>query len=131
MLPVPPVKPTKRTREAETPSMNSQAKRVRTSHGAAALQNMSESLAGFGTALTAALQAPPPTVAVHVQPSPVRRTAAISALLHLEKDWLDLSDQVKLIDFLRTDITAAEVYTALEHQLEVRKKWVQAQLLKL
>jgi hypothetical protein len=62
---------------------------------------MSESLVGFGTAITAALA---PSVPI-LPPSPIRRMTAVTAVLHLEADWLTLAQQVALIDFLRTDRT--------------------------
>jgi hypothetical protein len=87
---------------------------------------MSESLVGFGTAITAALA---PSVPI-LPPSPIRRMTAVTAVLHLEADWLTLSQRVALIDFLRTDCTAADIYLALT-ETDIRKEWVQVQLKRL
>ncbi|PPQ97013.1 hypothetical protein CVT26_006439 [Gymnopilus dilepis] len=126
--PPPPSRPTfqKRAREAATPSQPP-AKRVRASQGAAALQSMSASIADFGTAISAALAPPPPPA---FDPSPVRRTAAVAAVLRLEADWLSTRERVTLIDFLRSDRTATEIYLALD-EADVRKEWVRCQLEKL
>jgi hypothetical protein len=88
---------------------------------------MSTSLADFGTAITAALAPPPPPA---VDPSPIRRASSVTTVLRLEADWLTTGDRVALIDILRTDRTAAEIYLALT-ETDVRKEWVCVQLEKL
>jgi hypothetical protein len=112
----------KRAREPATPTRPS-VKRPRASNGAAALQDMSSSLTQVGNALSAAL-APPPNA---VDPTPRRRANAIAAVLRLETDWLDDSQLVAFIDFIRGDQIAGDVYLALTKP-EVRKKWVHTQL---
>ena len=87
---------------------------------------MSESIAGFGTAIAAALGPPVPVL----NPSPIRRITAVTAVLRLEANWLTLAQQVALIDFLRTDHTAADIYLALT-ETDIRKEWVQVQLERL
>jgi hypothetical protein len=117
----------KRGREAATDfKLHSTPKHVRGSRGADALQSMSESLVGFGTAITAALA---PSVPI-LPPSPIRRMTAVTAVLHLEADWLTLAQRVALIDFLRTDCTAADIYLALT-ETDIRKEWVRVQLKRL
>jgi len=88
---------------------------------------MSASLAGFGTAISAALA--PPSAPV-IEPSPLRRTNAVTTVICLEADWLTLGQRVALIDFLRDDHTAADTYTALT-EANVRKEWVRIQLERL
>jgi hypothetical protein len=87
---------------------------------------MSETLAGFNTAFAAALAPPVPAIA----PSPIRRTNAIVTLQNLEANWLNVTEQVAFIDFLRNDRTAADIYSALTEP-DVRKEWVRVQLEKL
>ncbi|KAF8816147.1 hypothetical protein BYT27DRAFT_7221677 [Phlegmacium glaucopus] len=87
------------------------------------LKSMSASLVGFGNDISAALAPPAPVM----QPSPVRRTNAVSAVIRLEADWLTLGQQVAFIDFLRNDRTAADIYTALT-ETDVCKEWVRIQL---
>ena len=76
-------------------------------------------------ALTSAL-APPPNA---VDPTPRHRTNAI-AVLRLEMGWLDNSQLVTFIDFVRVDQTAADIYLALTEP-NVHKEWVRIQLKKL
>jgi len=97
------------------------------SHGAAALQSMSASLAGFGTAISAALA--PPSAPV-IELPPLHRTNTVTTIIHLKADWLTLGQQVALIDFLRDDHTAADTYTALT-EADVHKEWVRIQLERL
>lgn len=87
---------------------------------------MSESISGFGRAITAAL-APSSS---GIDPTPLRRSQAISALVNQEKYWLDNTHIVTFIDFLRTDQTAADIYMALTDK-GVQKAWVHTQLEKL
>ena len=91
-----------------------------------ALQDMSASLTQVGMALTSAL-APPPNA---VDPTPRHHTNAIAAILHLEMGWLDNSQLVAFINFVRVDQTAADIYLALTEP-NVRKEWVRIQLEKL
>jgi len=84
---------------------------------------MSESLAGFSNTLAAALAPPPPPI----DPSPVRRASAVACLLRKEKEWLNATEQVALIEFLRKDQTAADVYMAIT-EAEVCGEWVCMQL---
>lgn len=98
-------------------------KRARSSNGANALMSMAESLGNFNTTLAGAL-APP---SAGMAPTPVRRSQAISALLRLEKNWLTTIERAILIDFLKSDQSAADVYLALT-EADVRKEWVRIQL---
>lgn len=117
--------PRKRPHDSDTPA-HSTSKRSRASTGAEALLNMSNSLTGLGTALTAAL-APPST---GLLPTPLRRSNAIGFAVRSEKGWLANTELVALIDFLRADQTAADVYIAIEEE-DVRKEWVRIQLERL
>lgn len=87
---------------------------------------MSTSLAGFSTAITAALAPPVPVI----DPSPIRQTTAVAAVLRQEAESLTLAQRVALIDFLSTNRTAADIYLALT-QPDVRKEWVDMQLERL
>jgi hypothetical protein len=84
---------------------------------------MAESLGAFNTTFAGAL-APPST---GVEATPLRRTKAIAMILKLEKDWLTTIECVSLIDFLKGDQSAADVYLALT-EADVRKEWVRIQL---
>lgn len=77
---------------------------------------MSTALAGFSTAMTAALAPPVPVI----DPSPVRRTTAVAAVLRQEAEFLTLAQRVALIDFLSTNRTAADIYLALTELMSVR-----------
>jgi hypothetical protein len=103
------------------------AKRARAATGAEALLSMSNSMAGLGTALTAAL-APPP--ATGLLPTPLRKTKAVTAAVRSERNWLTKTELVALIDFLRGDQNASDIYMALEEE-DVRKEWVRIQLERL
>lgn len=83
---------------------------------------MAESLGSFNTAMASAL-APPSR---GVDPTPIRRTKAVTAAMHLEKDWLTITQRVQLIDFLKKDQAAADVYLALTEG-DVRMEWVRIQ----
>jgi hypothetical protein len=98
-------------------------KHVRSSQGAAALQDMSASLTQVGNALAAALA--PPTNAV--DPTPHCRSNAVAAILDHEMHWLEADELISFIDYLRTDQTAANTYLALT-QPRVRQNWVRKQL---
>ncbi|KAF8806876.1 hypothetical protein BYT27DRAFT_7100488, partial [Phlegmacium glaucopus] len=111
----------KRQREPTTPTRL--LKCTHASNGANALVSVAESLGAFNTAFATAL-APPST---GVQPTPVCRTNAIATLLQLEKDWLTTMEHVCLVDFLKADQSAADVYLALTKD-DVRKEWVRIQL---
>lgn len=87
---------------------------------------MSEALVGFNTTIAAAF-APPASA---IDPSPIRRTNAVTTALNLEGGWLTMAQRVALIDFLRNDRTAADIYCALTEP-DVRKAWVQMQLERL
>jgi len=87
---------------------------------------MSEALAGFNTTSIAALAPPAPVIA----PSPICRTNAVSTVQSLKADWLNITEQVVLIDFLRNDRMAADIYSALTKP-DVCKEWVRIQLEKL
>lgn len=99
---------------------------MRASYGATALSDMSQSLSGFGHAITAALSKPP----AGIDPTPVRKTDAVKALLRQEKEWLNTVQLVTFIDFIRTDKSAADIYLALVEE-EVRREWVYTQLEKI
>jgi len=119
----------KRAREPVTPTQPA-SKRVRASKGATALENMSTSLSAFGTTIANALSAGNGSVSARIDPTPIRRTTAIKSLIDLEKEWLGEDDMITLIDFLRTDLTAADTYITLTKS-DVRQSWVRAQLRKL
>lgn len=103
--------------------MKPSVKRPRVSNGANALMSVAESLGVFNNTFATAL-APPST---SVQPTPVRRTNAITTVLRLEKGWLTTTERVRLVDFLKADQSAADVYLALTED-DVRKEWVRIQL---
>ena len=84
---------------------------------------MAESLGTFNTTFASAL-APPST---GVEATPIRRTKAITAILQLEKEWLTTMERVCLVNFLKADQSAADVYLALT-EADVRKEWVRIQL---
>jgi len=115
----------KRAHEPATPTQPI-SKRIRASKNTMALESMSTSLSVFGTTIVNALNGPP---SAHIDPTPVRRTTAIKSLIDLEKEWLSEDELVVLIDFLRTDLTAADTYTTLTKS-NVRQSWVCAQLRK-
>ena len=87
---------------------------------------MSASLTQVGNALAAAL-APPSNA---VDPTPRRRTNAVAAVLRLEMGWLDHAQLVAVIDYIRADQTAADIYLALTEP-DVCKEWVRIQLQRL
>ncbi|KAF8148479.1 hypothetical protein B0H34DRAFT_803004 [Crassisporium funariophilum] len=84
-------------------------KRVRSSQGAAALQDMLASLTQVGNALAAALASP--TNAVDA--TPCRRSNAVAAVLDHKMHWLEGDKLISFIDYLQTDQTAADTYLAL------------------
>ena len=84
---------------------------------------MVTSLSGFSTAITAALAPPVPVI----NPSTICQTTAVAAVLHQEAESLTLAQHVALINFLRTNCTAADIYLALT-QPDVCKEWVDMQL---
>ncbi|KAF8155440.1 hypothetical protein B0H34DRAFT_859846 [Crassisporium funariophilum] len=65
-----------------------------------------------------------------VVPSPVCQTNTVTAAQRLKANWLSLTELVALINFLRNDRTAAEIYSALTEP-NVRKEWVCTQLERL
>ncbi|KAF8156548.1 hypothetical protein B0H34DRAFT_859325 [Crassisporium funariophilum] len=79
----------------------------------------------FALCLTFTAALAPPALAI--APLPVCRTNAVTAVQHLKADWLNVTEQVVLIDFLRTDRTEADIYSALTKP-DVRKEWVRIQL---
>jgi hypothetical protein len=85
---------------------------------------MAESLGAFNTTFASAL-APPST---SVEATPICCTKAITTVLQLEKDWLTTTQCVHLVDFLKGDQSAADVYLALTSEADVCKEWVQIQL---
>lgn len=95
-------------------------------NAATALADMSASITQVGQALAVAL-APPINA---VDPTPLRRSNAVGAVLRLEGPWLSKSQLVDFIDFIRADQTAADIYLALSES-DVRKDWVKSQLGKL
>ncbi|KAF8815701.1 hypothetical protein BYT27DRAFT_7079232 [Phlegmacium glaucopus] len=116
----------KHVREPATPTQPV-SKCVRGSKNATALETMSTSLSAFSTTIATALNGP---LSARIDPTPVRRTVAIKSLINLKKEWLGEDELVALIDFLRTDLTAADTYTTLTGS-DVRQAWVRAQLSKL
>ena len=60
----------------------------------------------------------------------MRRSNAIGFAVRSKKGWLANTELVALIDFLRADQTAADVYIAIEEE-DVRKEWVRIQLERL
>lgn len=84
---------------------------------------MAESLSNFNTTFASVL-APPST---GIAPTPVRRTRAIAAVLELEKGWLTVAESVALVDILKLDQSAADVYLALTEEY-IRQEWVRVQL---
>lgn len=85
---------------------------------------MSVSLTDFGSKLSMALAPPAPS---GLQPTPLRRNAAITYAQKNEKHWLTSRDMVAFIDYLRRDATAADVYMVLDEE-DIRKDWVRTQL---
>ncbi|KAF8812913.1 hypothetical protein BYT27DRAFT_7085930, partial [Phlegmacium glaucopus] len=98
-------------------------KRARASNGANALMSMVESLGNFNATFAGAF-APPST---GIAPTPVRRAKAIATILQLEKGWLTTRQCAVLIDFLKSDQSAADVYLAIT-EADVCRDWVQIQL---
>ena len=84
---------------------------------------MLQSLAGFGNTLAAALAPPPPPI----DPTPICRASAVACLLCKEKEWLNATEQVALIEFLHKDQSAADIYMAVT-EAEVCREWVRMQL---
>jgi hypothetical protein len=99
-------------------------KRARSSVGASALMSMTESLGNFNATFAGAF-APPLT---GIAPTPVHRAKAIGTILDLEKGWLTVAQSVVLVDFLKSDQSAADVYLALSTEADVRREWVRVQL---
>jgi len=60
----------------------------------------------------------------------LRRSTAIGFAVCSKKDWLANLELVALIDFLRADQTAADIYVAIEEE-DVCKEWVCIQLERL
>lgn len=85
--------------------------------------SMAESLGTFNTTFASALT----PLSTGIPPTPVRRTKAITSILELEKNWLTAMQRAVLIDFLKTDQCAADVYLALT-ETDVRQEWVRIQL---
>lgn len=83
--------------------------------------SMLQSLAGFGNTLAAALAPPPPPI----DPTPIRRASDVACLLCKEKEWLNATEQVALIEFLHKDQSAADMALT---EAEVRREWVCMQL---
>jgi len=95
-------------------------KHAHASNGANALMSMANTLSNYNTAFATAL-APPST---GVQPTPVHRTNAVTSVLQLEKDWLTTAEHVSLVDFLKTDQSATDVYLALIEDETICREWV-------
>jgi hypothetical protein len=116
--------PTGRSRKrARTPSPTPLAppKRSRTTPGEA-LMSVSHTLAKFSNSITTALAPPPSALAT----TPARRSKAVTTALAQEK-WLSSSQMVSLIDYLRADPTAFDIYVILE-DADLRQEWVRKQL---
>ncbi|KIJ95275.1 hypothetical protein K443DRAFT_11513 [Laccaria amethystina LaAM-08-1] len=107
------------TSDVKEPSV----KHPHVSNRANALMSMAESLSTFNTTLAGAF-APPST---GVAPTPVHCTNAIFTILKLEKGWLMTNECAVLIDFLKSDHSAADVYLVLTEP-DVHTEWVLIQL---
>ncbi|KAF5312245.1 hypothetical protein D9619_003790 [Psilocybe cf. subviscida] len=116
----------KRQRAPATPT-RADVKRVRAT-GSAALMSIADSLTAFNTTLATSLALP--AAGTTVAPSPIRRREAITTALTLEKNWLTPTERATFVDFLKSDLCAADVYMAIE-EVDVRQEWVRMQLERL
>lgn len=90
--------------------------------------SIADSLAAFNTTLATSLA--PPAAAPGTTASPVRRREATIAALTLEKNWLTVTERATFVDFLKSDLCAADIYMAIE-ETDVRQEWVRMQLKRL
>ncbi|KAF5309877.1 hypothetical protein D9619_010561 [Psilocybe cf. subviscida] len=99
------------------------AKQVRPS-GSSTLASIADSFGTF-TSTFANTLAPPTQPGIAA--SPVRHQQAVAAVQSCEKGWLTVTQCVKLIELLKKDQDAVDVYLALTEE-DVRHEWFNLQL---